>query len=808
MNKTIFLVLFLPFLFPDRATAQTITISDQETGAPLPGVTLQQSADRLMLVTDNGGKVDGSALTPADTLLIRMLGYRTDTVPYDQLQAAGFTWFLRPDVLPLGQVVVSASRWEQPAAEVPAAVTRIRSADIRLQQPQTAADLLGISGKVFIQKSQQGGGSPMVRGFSSNRLLYAVDGVRMNTAIFRSGNLQQVISLDPFSLERTEVLFGPGSVMYGSDAIGGVMRFETLTPALAGPTKPVLVRGHAAWRTATANREQTAHFDVQAGWRKWALLTSVSAFDFDDLRMGRHGPDEYLRPFYVSRIDGQDLTVANPDPLVQRPSGYSQLNIMQKLRYQPHPDWDVQLALHHSETSDYDRYDRHIRYRNGQPRYGEWRYGPQSWGMTLLSVRHQAPNAWYDEATVRLARQSFGESRISRNIGAAIREIREEQVLAWSANADFRKAWHGRHQLLYGLEAVLDRVVSTGTDEDILSGASQPGPARYPQADWASLGAYLSYHYAPAGPWHGQAGLRYSHNTLDARFDTRFYPFPFTSASLDNGSLTGSTGLTFRPSDRWLFRGQVATAFRAPNVDDMGKVFDSEPGAVTVPNPSLQAEYAWQAELGMAWRPAPPVQVDLAGYYTRLRNAMVRRNFSLDGRDSLLYDGVMSRVQAVVNAAHAEVFGVQVGITAAWDNGISFSSDLNIQQGEEELDDGTRSPSRHAPPLFGTTRLGYSRGPLRFQWYVAYSGARRYAQLAQEERGKPEIYALDAEGRPWSPAWYTLNFKASTRVAQDWTLTAGLENLTDRRYRTYSSGIAAAGRQLVMALQCAFGATN
>ena len=130
----------------------------------------------------------------------------------------------------LEQVVISATKWRQSRDKSPLKVISVKSADIVLQNPQTAADLLGNSGAVFIQKSQQGGGSPMIRGFAANRLIYTVDGVRMNTAIFRGGNLQNVISLDALSLESAEVLLGPDAVVYGSDAIGGVMSFETLGP--------------------------------------------------------------------------------------------------------------------------------------------------------------------------------------------------------------------------------------------------------------------------------------------------------------------------------------------------------------------------------------------------------------------------------------------------------------------------------------------------------------------------------------------------------------------------------------------------
>src|SRR5690606_14283199 len=185
-------------------------------------------------------------------------------------------------------------------------ISTVSPKQITLQNPQTAADMLGQTGDVFIQKSQQGGGSPMIRGFSTNRLLYTIDGVRMNTAIFRAGNLQNVISLDPFTMENTEILFGPGSVMYGSDAIGAVMSFQTLSPQLA-LNDEVLVTGKALTRYSTANNEKTAHLDINLGWKKWALLTSFSSNDFGDLKMGSFGPDDYLRPLYVQRINNQDV---------------------------------------------------------------------------------------------------------------------------------------------------------------------------------------------------------------------------------------------------------------------------------------------------------------------------------------------------------------------------------------------------------------------------------------------------------------------------------------------------------------------
>lgn len=798
MKQILIVCLFACFSFAGQA--QVITIKDKESGDPVYGAKII-SETGITAITNPDGQVNLEQFRDSKHIEIRATGYAPITKDYAQLSSGDL--FLERSVIELEDVVVSATRWEQKTSSVPAKIRTVSSQEIALQNPQTAADLLGITGQVFIQKSQQGGGSPMIRGFATNRLLYTVDGVRMNTAIFRGGNIQNVISLDPFAIDNAEVVFGPGSVIYGSDAIGGLMSFQTLKPSFSLKDTP-LISGKAVARYATANKEKTAHFDINVGWKKWALLTSISANEFEDLKMGSYGPDEYLRPFYVERIDSADVIVTNKDPKVQAPSGYSQMNIMQKLRFSPNQYWDFNYGFHYSETSDYARYDRHIRYKNGLPRYGEWSYGPQKWMMNYLSATQQKKTVMHDEFSIRLAQQSFEESRISRDIHKTTREIRVENVEAYSANMDLAKHLGSKNTLYYGIEGVWNTVNSVGTDEDIETGERSVGPARYPQATWASYGVYLNHQWKPSDVFMLQSGLRYSYFSIDADFDTTFYPFPFTSSTTKNGGLTGSLGFVLRPSESWVISMNLGTAYRAPNVDDLGKVFDSEPGTVTVPNPGLTSEYAYNGDLGIAKVFGRWVKVDLSGYYTYLQNAMVRRNYTLNGEDSILYDGELSQVQAIQNAAFATVFGVQLGLEINLTHGFSFASDFNFQQGIEELEDGTQSPSRHAAPWFGRTRLRYTQGRLSLELSANYSGARTFDQLAEEEKGKPEIYAKDNDGNPWSPDWYTLNFKVNYNFERNFGVSAGIENLTDQRYRPYSSGIAAAGRNFYMALRCTF----
>ncbi len=801
MLRYFLLILGFILLSASSLLAQVITVTDED-GQPLEMVTLSSVKTQVFGTTDGKGQIDVAEFKNAENIIVRMLGFEPDSISYDELESSNKI-IMKSLGLSLDQVIISATRWNQSKREVPGRTTTLSAKEVRLQNPQTAADMIGATGEVFIQKSQQGGGSPMIRGFATNRLLITVDGVRMNTAIFRSGNVQNIINIDAFSVEHTEVFFGPGSVIYGSDAIGGVMSFSTLEPrfSLTGKTQ---ASGNAVFRFASASTELTGHADFNLGWKKFATLTSISYSDFGDLTMGKNGPDDYLRPTYAERADTVDVVVENTNPLKQTPTGYSQLNLMQKFRFQPNKRWNITYGFHYSETSEYSRYDRHLRERAGIPRYAEWNYGPQLWMMNLLDVLHTSETAIYSQMNIRLAHQMFEESRISRNFNADERTIQSEEVQAYSANIDFRKSVGPKHQFFYGLEGVFNDVFSFGEVEDINTLLKQKAASRYPRANWASAGIYLTYRHKPVQKVTLQGGVRYNHFVLNAAFDTTFYPLPFTEAKINSGSATGSLGVVYNPTNKWSLSVNLSTGFRSPNVDDVGKIFDSEPGSVVIPNPELQAEYAYNADVGLAKVFSKWLKVDVTGYYIYLQNALVRRNTTLGGLDSIVYDGELSQVQSMQNGASAYVYGIQAGIEAKFPLGFAVLSRFNYQKGVEELDDGTPSPLRHAGPWFGSTHFTFTKNKLKLDLYAIYNGEISNANLAQEEQGKDFLYASDDDGLPYSPSWYTLNFKAMYQFDSHFMVSTGLENLTGQRYRPYSSGLAAPGINFILSVKGSF----
>lgn len=725
-----------------------------------------------------------------------------------------FSFFIKPifgqekngldTLVELESVMISSSRFEEPKQESTQFIVAVSKEDIAFQSPQTSADLLGATGQVVVQKSQQGGGSPMIRGFSANRLLISVDGVRMNTAIFRSGNLQNIISIDPFSVENAEVLFGSGSVMYGSDAIGGVMNFQTLNPQFS-PDSLVLNYGNAVERYSSANHEKTIHLDYNIGWKKWALVSSVSFFNFGELKMGENGEYDYTNPFVLNSYDGEDIQEVNKNRFIQTPTRYRQLNLLQKVRYKPTEQLELIYSILFSKTSNYSRYDRLLQTVNDVPKYARFDYGPQVWARNNLEIVYTPQESkLYTKMNTYLAHQYFEESRISRRFNSKDQKTRTEKVNAFSLNVDFIKNETKKHTLNYGIESVLNVVKSEGINLDITMNEQSRIGSRYPQSRWLSNALYITDSYEVSKKTRLKAGVRYNHFVLQSSFDTIYYPLPFTEAKTQNNSVTGNVGVVYQSSENLLFTLNLSNAFRSPNVDDVGKVFDSEQGNVVVPNVGLSPEYAYSVDVGTTLKLGASVEFDGAIYYTILKDALVRRDFEFNGVDSIYYDGELSKVQAIQNSASAYVYGFQGGVKVGLPFNMKLVSQLSVQTGEEELADGSQSPLRHVAPLYGITHIQYERDKLKVDFNVAYSGEKEFRNMPQSELEKAYLYAKDENGDSFSPAWFTLNLKAKYAFSKLLKLSIGVDNITDLQYRPYSSGLVAAGRSYIVSIASHF----
>ncbi|MEQ8218244.1 MAG: TonB-dependent receptor [Arenibacter sp.] len=802
MQKIVFIVVLFFF---KGALGQEIVILDEEDHQPIPNVIVYNWDKSRTALTDFDGKCDLSKFDLGERITFTHIGYQNYRSTKSHVLRKG-KLYLALIAEQLDEVVMSISKWEQQKKDIPQKISLMNAKTIEFTASQTSADLLQNSGKVFVQKSQLGGGSPMIRGFATNRLLLSVDGVRMNNAIFRGGNIQNVISIDPFTIKSTEVIFGPGSVIYGSDAIGGVMNFYTNNPQFS-KTDSLQFFGKSNYRYSSANNENTVHVDFNLGKREWAFLSSLTFNHFGDLKMGAHGPSSYLRNNYVVRENGQDRLWENENTKKQVPTGYDQINLMQKVLFRPNSNWNINLSAYYSETSEFSRYDRLIRpSKDGLGlRSAEWFYGPQKWFMGNLQFYKNGKGKFYDGLKITTAYQNFVESRNDRDFGDAIRYSTEENVDAISANVDFENKRIGNLRLYYGGEYIFNKIGSTGNEFNIETMTGSNSASRYPDnSTWQTLAGYISGELRAKPNFTFLSGLRYSHVWIDAIFDQTFYSFPFKDADLSTGALTGSLGFSWFPKADLQLTFNGSTGFRAPNIDDVGKIFDSEPGSVVVPNPDLEPEYAYNLEVGIQKNFNDRLLLKGATFYTYLVDALVRRDFRFNGNSELMYNGELHNVQAIQNAAKAYVYGFEFGLDAFLTESLSVNANLTLTEGIEEEQDGTDTPGRHVAPTFGDFHIVWKNQKLKTDLFANFNGEISNRDMAMSEKTKDYIYAVDADGNPYSPSWYTLNFRSQYQLSNAFKLTANLENITDQRYRSYSSGIVAPGINLILGVGYTF----
>ena len=797
------LILIVSILFFSiSAFSQTVKVVNNSNLKPIVSVAVFNSDNSIITLTNNFGEVDLSKYNFTDTLTFQHPTYNQLVIPFHFIEKLGFEIQLIEKLVSLDEFVVSASKWEQNLNEIPNKITTIPPRQIAFNNPQTAADMLSISNEVYIQKSQLGGGSPMIRGFSANSVLIVVDGVRMNNAIFRSGNLQNVISIDPNIIENAEVVFGPGSIIYGSDALGGVMDFHTRKAKLSENEKPH-ISANSLLRYSSANNEKTAHFDINYGKKTWGFVTSVTFSDYDDLKMGSVGNDDYVRNEYVERRSGVDTIINNKNENVQKQSGFNQLNILQKIRFKPNDNLDINYGFHYSTTSDIPRYDRLIQYKNDKLKYAEWYYGPQKWMMNNLNIRFSKKSKLFDELILTAAYQIFDESRIDRKFQKDELRSRSENVNVASINLDLDKKISKKSTIFYGLEGFYNKVNSSGKIENINTLEEFPTSTRYPDggSDYSSFAGYFSFKSNISKKITISSGLRYSQVIMKSEFiDTTFFNFPYDEININTGALNASAGMVYLTDNNWKFNINLSSGYRAPNIDDIAKVFDSEPGTVIVPNENLKPEYAYNLDIGTSRNFSNQSKINATIFYTILDNAMVRRDFTFNGYDSIMYDGEMSKVEALTNTGSAIIYGGSVTLKVNLKKGFVISSNLTYTKGKD--DEGY--PVRHVAPLFGSSSITYTNDKIKLKLYSIYNGKISFENLALSERDKTYMYSEDENGNPYSPSWWTINLKIQYQINSKVQLSSGIENIFNYRIRPYSSGICASGRNFIIALRGSF----
>jgi len=651
----------------------------------------------------------------------------------------------------------------------------------------------------------------------------------MNNAIYRKGHLQNAITVAPNQLDKTEIVFGPSSVIYGSDALGGVIHYYTKTPKLSEKTK---VTSSFFNRYSSINNEITNNASVEIGNKKWASFTSISYSDFGDLKMGKnrsHGFNNWGKVFQYSENSNDfysSSATVNSDENLQRNTAYNQTDLLQKFFIPLTDKTELKLNLQYSTSSDIPRFDRLDEKHEGTLKFAEWYYGPQERLLISPQLVINPGKSWLDKGTFTLAYQNIKESRIQRKLSSLERSYRNENVDIFSVNGDFMipLSKNENRAFTYGFEFLHNDVISDAFGKtlevlgnDIIGTSDNFNvQTRYPDggSSYVSSAVYLGYREDVTAKSTLNTGVRFTRTNLKASWiDQSIIILPETNIKLDNSALTATLGYVYKPNKNIQLNTVISSGFRSPNIDDVGRVREKS-GNITVPNIHLKPEYAYSAEIGIQkYFNDKKFRFGFNTYYTLLKHYIIRDDFSMYGNSSfdgqLLYDDEMGNIVANQNRGNAYIHGY----TASYQGKLSeyFTTNGFITYTKGRTYD-SKEPLSSIPPLFGQFDINFTNKKFQLGTSFRFNSKKdivdfNFTEGIDNHDLTPivnENATEDIDKYFGSPSWATLGFNSSYKFNKNWKLQGMISNVFDQHFREFASGISAPGRNFSFSLITVF----
>lgn len=672
----------------------------------------------------------------------------------------------RDSIFRLPEITVTATRSQRVRPEespVSASVDSVPAAE--RAAARVAADLLrGVVG-THVQQTSAGQGAVVLRGLVGNQVLLLVDGIPMNNGTYRDGPGQYLATIDPETIERLEVVRGPASVLYGSDAQGGVVNVIT-RPHQAGLGWSI----GAAGQGSTANDGARGRVSAGYGGESFRVAGGVSFAHAGDLR------------------PGGDLSA-------QRPTGFRTLGLDARLDVVPHVRHRITAAVQHFGMHDVRRYDRYVTFRAPAPGPdARHEFDPQTRQLAYArwTVRPERPALVRLELSASLAVQREGRLRQRLVDGEPDTETEYTRDDVYTPGFGLLgESWlslGGRGvALTYGVEVFHDRLASRGEVTDLTTNAVTPlqrltttgaVPAgRFP--DGATMdrgGVFLEADAVLAPRLHLSAGGRWSGFRTRAEVGAEFGGG--IEQSYDH--LTGQVGMVLGLVRGLSLTARVAEGFRAPNLYDLTNV-GPVPGGIALPNPDAEPERSMSYEAGLR-ATLPRAAFEVTGWRAVIDGFIDRAPGSFRG--DTLFAG--ERVFQGLNVGEARMWGLEA--EALHRAGpVSTRATLQYTYGEQTPADSVVEPMAKIPPLSGTVRLRLQPGD---RWWVGYelTWATEQNRLARRDLADPRI-------QPGGTPGYAVHaLLAGATVSPGVSVSAGLENLSDTLYRTHASGVDAPGR--------------
>ena len=659
-------------------------------------------------------------------------------------------------------------------------IIRLKQKEITSSLSKNPAELLEKSTAIIVQKSQNGGGSPNIRGFEANRILLVLDEVKLNNTIYRSGHLQNILSIDPFILENISILHGPSTVFYGSGALGGSIVLNTINPENYSEN----INSFSSQYESSSSSYLT-HLHSVYKKNNTSFLSSATYKKYGNLKMGSnrfHGYENW----------GKDEFTINGN--TQLYSDYSQVDLTQKIHHKINKSSSFCINSQLSTTTDIHRYDKLNDVSNGSPKYESWYYGPQKRVFNSLSYSAYLNKILADKIDLNFNIQNIEESRHKQKFMDSFSTSRIENLNIFDSKISLRKNIND-WKIDYGFSNRFEKLSSNAYNEDD-SGDISFATTRYPDNGSVVLNfsTFILSEYRSNNKLKWFNAFRGDFEKIDANFSDN-NPFELNeSLSVENWNIAASSNLFYSFLENNFISFSIYNSFRNPNIDDLGKVFSKVDGIVVIPNPDLNSEKIISSEL-MFQHLGKNNKVDIVLFNSFLTDAIAKREISINGVDSILYDGELMKTIANTNITSAKMMGVNLIYNQ------KINDKLSVKSISSFVDAITSDsfPLAHIPPLSSRLQFNYSVSEnSSFSFYSIYNSWKKSEDFDLNGVDNFEEATIDG-----TPSWYTLNLIYSRKI-NNFQLSISCENILDAHYKTFASAISSSGRNFIVNLQSEF----
>jgi len=677
---------------------------------------------------------------------------------------------LQERIFPSEEVSVTATRTERNLFEVSKPLNLVNSRQIENREAKTSAEALREEAGLFVQKTNHGGGSAIIRGLSSNQILLLVDGVRLNNSTYRLGNHQYLTTVDNQIVDRIEVVRGPSSLLYGSDALGGTINILTRNPDFV--PGGLQFQSRLFNRYATADEEKTSRAEFQLKNHRLAFMGGLSYKNYGDLKRGSQH----------SRIELEQST----DGVFQRPSGYKTYDIDGKLLLALSADQYLSAVFQQTRQYDVPRYDK---YENDG--YFLWNYEPQRRQLTYLRYENQIRKRYLNSVRTTVSYHLQEEGRKMQKTAQGEITDESDQVHTFGLTIDLNSVL-GNHLLTYGSEFYFDKVSSnryfidpqTNSFEEDIQG-------RYPDgARYNSYGLFLQDEVQLRLSTLLSMGLRYSYFTTDITVPTgSFFSSPDGNFSQNFKSLTGSLGLVHQIIPGLYLNCNLGQAFRAPNLSDISKLGESKGNIYEIPNPDLGPEKMMSVDAGFKIN-APRIFATFSVYYSQITDLLASAETTYNGSSTIEINGIQYQLKSKKNIGNAYIRGTEAEFHYRLSSHLETGANLAHTYGQNTT---LAKPVGGVPPLFGLVNVKWQKPAYGVEFFARFAG--KQDRLSADDLDDPRIPPGG------TPSWYTLNLRANIRIQKYIRLRGAIENILDQNYREHGSGINGPGRNFILSLE-------